>query len=141
MERSLPPAAGASLDPADWPSLRAQGHRMLDDIIDYLEHIRERPVWQPIPDSVRARFRGPVPVAPTELAAVHDEFMRHVLPFTAGNAHPGFMGWVHGGRNPAGMLAEMLAGGLNANLGGPDQGPLQGAPPVHPWVRRLLGFS
>src|SRR5260221_2955514 len=140
MERSLPPAAGASFDPADWPSLRAQGHRMLDDIIDYLEHIRERPVWQPIPDSVRARFPGPVPVAPRELAAVHDELMRHVLPFTAGNAHPGFMGWVHGGGNPAGMLAEMLAAGLNANLGGRDQVPLEVERQIVQWVRGVFGF-
>src|SRR6266403_756951 len=140
MERSLPPTASASLDPADWPSLRAQGHRMLDDIIDYLEHIRERPVWQPIPDSVRARFQRPVPVAPTELAAVHDEFMRHVLPFAAGNAHPGFMGWVHGGGNPAGMLAEMLAAGLNANLGGRDQVPLEVERQIVQWVRKLFGF-
>src|SRR5260370_2475387 len=132
MEPSLAPAAGATPDPADWPSLRAQGHRMLDDIIDYLEHIRERPVWQPIPDSVRARFHGPVPVAPTELAAVHDEFMRHILPFTAGNAHPGFMGGVHGGGNPAGMLAEMLPAGLNAILDGPHQGPSADGPlPLH----------
>jgi hypothetical protein len=42
-------------------SLRAQGHRMLDDILDYVEDIRERPVWQPIPDSVRARFRAALP--------------------------------------------------------------------------------
>src|ERR1700674_5694802 len=102
MEPSLAPAAGATLDPADWPSLRAQGHRMLDDILDYLEHIRERPVWQPIPDEVRSRFRQTVPSAPTDLAAIHEEFMRYILPFAAGNAHPGFMGWVHGGGTPAG---------------------------------------
>ena len=36
---------GGNLDPADWPSARAQGHRMLDDIFDYIENIRERPVW------------------------------------------------------------------------------------------------
>ena len=49
------------------------------------------------------------------------EFMRDVLPFATGNVHPGFMGWVHGGGTPVGMLAEMLAAGLNANLGGRDQ--------------------
>src|SRR6266851_515650 len=140
MEPSFAPSIGATLDPADWPSLRAQGHQMLDDIIDYLERIRERPVWQPIPDGVRARFRAPVPTAPTELAAVHDEFMRWILPYAAGNAHPGFMGWVHGGGNPAGMLAEMLAAGLNANLGGRDQIPLDVERQVVQWVRQLFGF-
>ena len=67
-----PSRSDQSLDPEDWPSLRAQGHRMLDDILDYLEGIRERPVWQPIPDEVRARFREPLPRAPRALADVHD---------------------------------------------------------------------
>jgi glutamate/tyrosine decarboxylase-like PLP-dependent enzyme len=140
MEPSFAPSIGATLDPADWPSLRAQGHQMLDDIIDYLERIRERPVWQPIPDGVRGRFHAPVPTAPTELAAVHDEFMRWILPYAAGNAHPGFMGWVHGGGNPVGMLAEMLAAGLNANLGGRDQIPLDVERQIVQWVRGLFGF-
>ena len=98
---------------------------MLDDMFDYLEHIRARPVWQPTPDAVRARFDTPVPRAPTDLGAVHADFMRDVLPFATGNAHPGFMGWVHGGGNVAGMLAEMLAAGLNANLGGRDHAPIE----------------
>ena len=51
------------LDPADWPSFRTQAHRMLDDALDYIEHIRERPVWQPIPVEVRERFRDPIPRA------------------------------------------------------------------------------
>ena len=31
-----------------------------------------------------------------------------------------FMGWVHGAGTPVGMVAEMLAAGLNANCGGRD---------------------
>src|SRR6185312_6875284 len=129
-----------SLDPADWRGLRAQGHRMLDDILDYIEKIRERPVWQPIPDQIRARFRADLPTAPTDLAAVHDEFMRSVLPFAVGNTHPGFMGWVHGGGNVAGMLAEMLAAGLNANLGGRDHVPIQVEQQITHWLRQLFDF-
>src|ERR1700724_1604594 len=128
------------LDPPDWASLRAQGHRMLDDILDYVEHIRARPVWQPMPDAVRARFRDELPSAPSALSFVHDEFMRLILPYAAGNVHPAFMGWVHGGGNPAGMLAEMLAAGLNANLGGRDQVPIDVERQIVPWVRALCGF-
>ena len=132
--------SGGSLDPADWRSTRAQGHRMLDDILDYIENIRERPVWQPIPDSERARFQEPVPTGPTDLAAVHDEFMRHILPFATGNTHPGFMGWVHGGGNVPGMLAEMLAAGLNANLGGRDHMPIEVERQIVHWLRQLFEF-
>jgi aromatic-L-amino-acid decarboxylase len=132
--------AGGNLDPADWQSARAQGHRMLDDILDYIENIRERPVWQPIPDSVRARFQTDVPNGPTALAAVHDEFMRNILPFATGNVHPGFMGWVHGGGNVPGMLAEMLAAGLNANLGGRDHMPIEVERQIVHWLRQLFEF-
>jgi aromatic-L-amino-acid/L-tryptophan decarboxylase len=136
------PAAAprTSLDPEDWAGLRADGHRMLDEILDYIEGIRERPVWQPLPDEVRARFRAEVPRAPQALADVHGEFMRDVLPYATGNVHPGFMGWVHGGGNPAGVLAEMLAAGINANLGGRDHAPIEVERQVVQWMRQLFGF-
>ena len=113
---------------------------MLDDILDYIENIRDRPVWQPIPGSVRARFQAAVPAGPTDLAAVHDEFMRDILPYATGNVHPGFMGWVHGGGNVPGMLAEMLAAGLNANLGGRDHMPIEVERQIVHWLRQLFGF-
>ena len=113
---------------------------MLDDMLDYLEKTRERPVWQPIPDEVRAAFNTPLLATPMSLPEVHELFMQQVLPYTVGNTHPGFMGWVHGGGNPVGMLAEMLAAGLNANLGGRDQIPLEVERQVTAWVRDLFGF-
>lgn len=113
---------------------------MLDDMLDYLEKTRERPVWQPIPEEVRAAFNTPLAAAPMALPEVHDLFMKQVLPYTVGNTHPGFMGWVHGGGNPVGMLAEMLAAGLNANLGGRDQIPLEVERQVTAWVRDLFDF-
>jgi len=49
-----------TLDPSDWPAFRVQAHRMLDDILDYVENIRERPVWQPISEDVRSRFHSDI---------------------------------------------------------------------------------
>ncbi len=137
----LPSGKDHALDPADWRGLRTQAHRMLEDMLDYIENIRERPVWQPIPDEVRRRFRGEIPEAPSELAAVHEEFMRDILPYSTGNVHPGFMGWVHGGGTPVGMLAEMLAAGLNANLGGRDHAPIEVERQIVRWMRRIFGFE
>ena len=92
-----------TLDPADWSEIRAQGHRMLDDMFGYLEHLRSRPVWKPMPDDVRANFRQPLPRLPSSLASVHAEFIDHVLPYALGNTHPAFMGWVHGGGSAVGF--------------------------------------
>lgn len=129
-----------TLDPSDWPAFRAQAHRMLDDMLAHLEHLREQPVWQPAPPALRASFQQPLPTTPTDLALVHDRFMHDVLPFAVGNAHPGFMGWVHGGGTPVGMLAEMLAAGLNANVGGRDQIPLEMERQLLRWMRELFHF-
>ncbi len=129
-----------SLDPENWEELRANAHGMLDDMLDYISQIRQRPVWQPIPDEIRAHFRTGLPQQPTELAEVYAQFAAEVLPYAAGNVHPGFMGWVHGGGTAVGMLAEMLAGGLNANLGGRDHMPVEVERQIVEWSRTLLGF-
>lgn len=129
-----------TLDPENWQDFRQQGHQMLDDMFDYIENLRGRPVWQPIPDEVREVFQKPLPVQSGDLGAAHATFMQDVLPYAIGNAHPGFMGWVHGGGTPVGMLAEMLAAGLNANLGGREQIPVEVERQLVRWVRELFSF-
>ena len=130
----------ASLDPQDWETFSVQAHRMLDDMLAYLRELPERPVWQPAPEAVRARFHEALPHTPSELDAVHDTFMDDILPYAVGNAHPRFMGWVHGGGSPVGMLADMLAAGLNANVGGRNQIPVEVEWQVVEWMRELLHF-
>ncbi len=139
-EEPLRSEPGETLDPQNWDELRQQGHRMLDDMIDYIANIRERPVWSPIPDDVRARFRTELPRGPSDIAEVYREFSDNVVPYTTGNVHPGFMGWVHGGGSVVGMLAEMLAAGLNANLGGRDHIPIEVERQVVEWTRQMFGF-
>jgi aromatic-L-amino-acid/L-tryptophan decarboxylase len=134
------PTLAGSLDPDDWTGFRRQAHRMLDDMLGYMEKIREYPVWQQIPDEVRERFREAVPFQSTSLEEVHQEFMTSILPFASRNGHPGFLGWVQGGGTPVGMLAEMLAAGLNANAGGRDQIPLEVEKQVVDWMRVLFNF-
>ena len=129
-----------SLDPQDWSEFRTLAHRMLDDAIDGIANVRARPVWQPIPDEVRAAVRTAVPREATDLAEVYREFSEHVAPFATGNVHPGFMGWVHGGGTVVGMVAEMLAAGLNANLGGRDHMPIEIERQIVEWMRGLFGF-
>jgi aromatic-L-amino-acid/L-tryptophan decarboxylase len=139
-KETLQLSASETLDPADWGEIRAQGHRMLDDMFDYIANIRERPVWSPIPDHARAGVHGALPQAPTDLGEVYREFADHVVPYATGNVHPGFMGWVHGGGTAVGMLAEMLAAGLNANLGGRDHMPIEVERQVVEWVRSMFDF-
>ena len=41
---------------------------------------------------------------------------------------------------PVGMLAEMLAAGLNANLGGRDHMPIEVERQIVEWTREMFGF-
>lgn len=129
-----------SLDPNDWTSVRDQARRMLDALFDHLESLPDQPVWQAPPDALRARFREPLPRDGAPLAELHAVFETAIRPYSSGNAHPGFMGWVQGGGTVAGLLGEMLAAGLNANLGGRDHMALEVEQQVAAWTREIFGF-
>jgi glutamate/tyrosine decarboxylase-like PLP-dependent enzyme len=142
LDEEQPPAPpdDVDLDPRDWIAVRAQAHSMLDDILDFMEGIRARPVWQPIPPAIRTAIHERLPVDGQPVRQVHAEFMTRILPYSSGNTHPRFMGWVNGGGNVFGMLAEMLAAGLNSNLGGRDHTPIEVERQVIRWSAELLGF-
>ena len=89
-----------SLDPRDWNELRALGHRMLDDMLDHLAGLREKPVWQPVPDAVQAALHQPLPREGQGAESVYEEFRRNVMPYPNGNLHPRFFGWVQGSGTP-----------------------------------------
>jgi aromatic-L-amino-acid/L-tryptophan decarboxylase len=139
-QRTQTKADEIGLDPADWSALRALGHRMVDDMIDRLAELRSRPVWRRMPESSRAALYTSLPREPSEPDHVYEVFKCLVQPYTADNTHPRFMGWVQGGGNAIGMLAELLAAGLNANLGGRDQSPIEVERQVIRWAAEMLGL-
>ncbi|MBV8155334.1 MAG: cytochrome D ubiquinol oxidase subunit I [Candidatus Eremiobacteraeota bacterium] len=128
------------LDPKDWAAFRALSHTALDDALDYLEHVRQHPAWQPVPAEVRERLREPLPLDPSELTDVYREFTENVLPYPTGNIHPRFFGWVHGSGTPSGALADFLAAIMNSNVGGRDHGAVYVERQVVDWFLRLFGF-
>ncbi len=115
-------------------------HAALDEAIDYLEGVRERPAWREVPADVRERLRAPMPFEPAALADVYREFVRDVMPYPTGNIHPRFFGWVHGSGTPTGALAEFLAATMNSNLGGRNHGAVYVERQVVGWFRDLFGF-
>ena len=109
-----------TLDPVDWESMRKLGHKMLDDMMDYIKTVRERPVWQHVPDHVKACFRKPLPRHPQPPEEIYKEFVEKVLPYPMGNIHPRFWGWILGTGTVMGAFAELLAASMNTNTGGGD---------------------
>ena len=136
----MPAAPPGSLDPADWDAFAKLGHRLLDEALDYLRTVGERPVWQPVPDAVKETFREPLPVAGQGAEATAAQAVRRILPYATGNIHPRFFGWVHGSGTAGGLLAELLAATMNANVGGRDHGAVYVERQVIDWCRQLFDF-
>lgn len=132
--------AEETLDPGDWNAIRALGHQMLDDMFDHMSTVRHRPVWQAMPEATKQRFRASVPWEPTDARQVYEEFQQAILPYATGNAHPRFWGWVMGSGTALGMLADMLAAGMNAHGAGYDQSAPVVERQVIDWIARLMGL-
>jgi hypothetical protein len=66
-------------DPNDCEQLPGLGHQMPDDMFAYLRTRRDKPVWQTLPDTMRAAFHAPLPVDGEPAEAVYDAFRKYVL--------------------------------------------------------------
>ncbi|MCL4865191.1 MAG: hypothetical protein KJZ47_04805, partial [Gemmatimonadales bacterium] len=136
----LPDLPETTLDPNDWSVVRAAGHAALDEMLDWLMTLRDRPAWQPMPESALAEFQRPVPRGPEGLDQAMRDFRRAVLPYPIGNVHPRFWGWVMGSGTPGGLVAQVLAAGMNVNAwGGQHAAPYVEAQVID-WCKLLLGF-
>ena len=56
-----------SLDPNDWEQARAVAHQAVYRALDFLETVRDRPVWRPVPEAVRKKLMEPLPSDAQEL--------------------------------------------------------------------------
>ncbi len=84
-ERAETNDAERSLDPDDWDALRELGRSAVDDMIEYLRTVGERPVWQPLPDSARSLLTEPLPEQASPREQVYAQIKDNVLPYPTGN--------------------------------------------------------
>ena len=130
-----------SLDPANWDEFRALAHRMVDDMLDHLSTLREQPAWKSMPAAVRQALNTePLPREGIGAEATYADFVANVMPYTTRNVHPRFWGWVQGNGTPLGMMADMLAAGINPHMAGFNQAPALVEQRVIAWLAELLGF-
>ena len=129
-----------SLDPEDWEKTRILGRKMLDDMLEYIKTVRERPVWQRVPDQIKASFSSPVPQNPQPPEKVYEEFVEKVLPYPMGNIHPRFWGWILGTGTVTGVFAELLAASMNTNTGGGDHIANYVEKQVIDWIKEMLSY-
>src|SRR5436309_15555059 len=74
---------------ADLESFRRSSRTLVDGVTDHLAALPSRPVWQPLPDALRARLLDlPLPERAATLDGLVATVLRDLLPHAIGNGHP-----------------------------------------------------
>lgn len=130
-----------SLDPENWEEFRRLGHDVFDDLVDYLQSVGDRPVWQPLPDATLALSKEPLPREGRGDDAVYAEVREHILPYPTGNIHPRFWSWVGGTGTATQLLADMVISAMNScGLGFDETASSHIELQLLDWLKTLLGY-
>ena len=105
-----------NLDNSNLEMMRNLGKQMVDDMVDYLQDLENKPAWLPIPQNSKEFLQQNLPKSGTDLNEIYQEFSQHILPYHGGNIHPRYFSWVQGNGTLTGALADMLASTMNANV-------------------------
>ncbi|KAA5540551.1 aminotransferase class V-fold PLP-dependent enzyme [Roseiconus nitratireducens] len=133
-------APETSLDPTDWQDFQSLCESELSALISHLSGATDRVAWRAVPEDVKRSLAEPLPMEPQGPRQACESIRKNILPWTLGNTHPRFFGWVHGSGTPGGMLAEMYAAAINANLGGREHAPVYVERTVIDWCRQIFSF-
>ena len=129
-----------TLDPEDWPQLRRLAHRAVDEALDYLQQVEQRPVWRPTPPAVAQRFHEPLPRQPQGAERAYQDFRELVMPWQMGNTHPRFWCWYMGNGTAFGALGDFLAATMNPNMGGGNHVGNLVESQVLDWCKEIVGL-
>jgi aromatic-L-amino-acid decarboxylase len=124
---------------------RAAGHALVDRIAELLSGMRERKVTTGLSASeIRKRLNSSasVPDEGREFGEVVAEAAELLIQHSLYNGHPKFLGYVTSSPAPIGMLAELLASAVNANVGAWTLSPAATEIELQTirWIAELLGF-
>jgi glutamate/tyrosine decarboxylase-like PLP-dependent enzyme len=133
-------AENLTLDPENWEAMRLLGHQMIDDLFDYWQNIREEKIWKPIPDEVKEFLDQPIPEKGQSPETVYQEFKQNIFPYNKGNVHPRFFAWIQGTGTPLGVLADLLASGMNPNVAIGEHSAMYVDRQVVNWCKELMNF-
>jgi aromatic-L-amino-acid/L-tryptophan decarboxylase len=129
-----------NLDPQDWNKTRALAHQMVDDVMDFLQNIRDTPSWQPIPDETKKGYKEDLPNNSSNITEIYEDFKQNIMPFHKGNVHPRFFAWVQGTGTPMGVMADMLASAMNSNVAIGEHSAMYIDQQVINWCKTMMGF-
>ena len=145
MEDEIPGGRDAAMG-MDSGTFRRLGHRLVDQVAEFLESLPERPVTRDAsPSSLRAalELNGPLPEDGSDPGRLLEWTARLLFEHSLFNGHPRFFGYITAPPTPIGILGDFLASAVNANVGGWLLGPA--ATEIESqtvrWIAQLIGYS
>ncbi len=130
--------AAETLDPADWPAPPPRA-RIVDDAVDHVSRVRERPVCAPMPTRSKPCSARRFPRTDPD-RAVYGLVKDNVLAYPMGNIHTRFWSWYMGAGNFTGALGDFLAAVQGSNLGGGSHAAALVDQQVVGWLRDMIGL-
>jgi aromatic-L-amino-acid decarboxylase len=128
------------LSPADF---RRLGHRLVDDLADFLEGLPLRKVSPGLTPAAARDILGarPLPEDGADPEALLADATRLMTGHSVFNGHPRFMGYITSSAAPLGSLAELLAATVNPNCGSWGLSPMATLIEAQTvaWIAELLG--
>jgi glutamate/tyrosine decarboxylase-like PLP-dependent enzyme len=131
-----------AIDPSEF---RAIGHALVDAVAGFLESVPRRPVTAgTAPDAVRASISSDaaLPEHGEDPATVVRSAAEVLFAHSLFNGHPRFFGYITSSPAPIGILGELLAAAVNANVGAWTLSPVATeieAQTVR-WIAELIGY-
>lgn len=123
---------------------RELGHHLVDQIAEFLDGLRQRPVTvDESPQFIRSLL-GPdnLPEQGSSVADLFHEATSLLLDHSLFNGHPRFWGYITSSAAPIGALAELLATTVNPNVGASVLSPTASEIEAQTirWIADLIGY-
>ena len=105
----------------DAATFKTLGHALVDHVADLLAAVPLGPVTpDPSPEAIRQALdlASPLPEHGCDPGALLSQTAQQLFAHSLFNGHPRFFGYITSSPAPIGMLGDLLASALNANVGG-----------------------
>jgi len=120
---------------------RRCAHAAVDRLADWLAGLDARPVFASLTEAERAELMdAPLADEPRALDALIDDTFARVHAHPMGNGHPRFFGWVNPPPALPGVVADLLAAGMNPSVAGGDHAAVYVERACVRWLMELFGF-
>jgi aromatic-L-amino-acid/L-tryptophan decarboxylase len=129
----------------DAATFRALGHQLIDQLAELLASVPNRPVTRDeSPSFIRDALdlSSPLPEHGTAPGPLLERTAQLLFDHSLFNQHPRFFGYITAPPSPIGILGDLLASGLNPNVGGWLLAPAATEVELQTvsWIAQLIGY-